>query len=385
MRRLVILTLALALPLGLMSCAEESLPTAPSEQSAASSSVDEYARSDIYPDYHSVLGRSSVNTLGKRNEGSGMFASPLFKLATAPNDDVLVADAGAGVATKDGFTDIALPGVTAISPLGRGSMWATTAGMDPMSNSGQAFYRVSQGKSRLLVDLFEIEETLNPDGNDPFDSNPFDVASLDGDAALVVDAGGNVLYRIDSEGNVDVVAVFPDELASTDNVKNLAGCPGSGSPLCNLPGAIPAQAVPTSVAIGPDGHFYVGELKGFPAPTGASNIWRISPGASWADCASSPDCEKVFDGGFTSIMDLAFGEDGTLYVAELDELSWFAVEFGGVGTGGTVNACDLTAPSCSVVAEGIPILTAITLERDETLWATKNALIPGLAEVIQIQ
>lgn len=383
MKRKLITTLALALPLVLMSCADESVPTAPASHSELS--IDEHVDAGDYPSYHSVLGaRSLSTTLGKRNRGTGTFATPLFGLATAPNDDILVADAGAGVATKNGFTDIALPGVTAVSPIGRGSMWATTAGTDVLDDTGQALYRVSKGKSHLIVNLFQIEAALNPDGNDPFDSNPYDVASLGGNAALVIDAGGNVLYRIDNQGGVEVLAVFPDEVVSTANAMDLADCPDSGAPLCGLPPAIPAQAVPTSVAIGPDGFYYVGELKGFPAPTGVSNIWRVAPDASWADCGSSPDCVKVFDGGFTSIIDLAFGADGTLYVAELDEKSWFAVEFGVGGEGGTINACDLSTTTCSEVAGGIPMLTAITLEKDGTLWATKNALIPGSGEVIQI-
>lgn len=47
---------------------------------------------------------------------------------------------------------------------------------------------------------------------------------------------------------------------------------------------------------------------------------------------------KVFDGGSTSIIDLVFGPDGDLYVAEMDELSWAAVEIFGAGAGGEVNA-----------------------------------------------
>jgi hypothetical protein len=128
-----------------------------------------------------------------------------------------------------------------------------------------------------------------------------------GDTALVADAAANDLLRVDTEGTVDVLAVFPNALASTANIKSLVGCPAGPPNICNLPPQIPAQPVPTSIAIGPDGWYYVGELKGFPAPTGASRIWRVAPWASWADCGNSDDCQVVFDGGFTSIIDLAFG------------------------------------------------------------------------------
>lgn len=344
---------------------------------------------------HAILGSGNFsnsalnNSFAKRNrsDNDDGFSGPLFDLATAPNGDILVADAGAGIATKKGSVHIPLPGVSSLSPIGNGAMWALEGLTgDPGSDTGQALYRVTKGKNKLISDLFEFEATENPDGAELIDSNPFDVQSLGGNAALVVDAGGNDLLRIDNQGNIEVVAVFPEELVSTENIKELFGCPESDADLCILPEMIPAQAVPTSVAIGPDGYYYVGELKGFPAPKDASNIWRISPDASGAMCGSSSDCELVFDGGFTSIIDLEFDSSGNLHVVELEENSWFALEFLDPEDllGGTINSCDLDAASCTELATGIPILTAITFGKDGTLWATKNALIPGLAEVIAV-
>ena len=368
----------------LISCSENSTkPTEITPEVEGQSLSKEYAPGVI-------LGINNPNTL-KDDQGnwpetvnSNGFSSPLFGLATAPNGDILVADAGAGIANINGSTDFPLPGVTDMSPLGRSSMWASTgAGADPTMDTGQALYRVSRGNTQLIVNLFAFEEANDPDGAG-VDSNPFDVQSLGGQAALVADAGANALLRVNNRGDVEVVATFPDELVSTENIKNLVGCPTEND-LCGLPPEIPAQAVPTSIAIGPDGHYYVGELKGFPAPTNASNIWRISPDASGAVCGSSPDCVKAFDGGFTSIIDLAFNDTGNLFVAELDEQSWFAVEALGGGVGGTINNCNISSVSCSEVATGIPILTAITFGKDEVLWATRNSLIPGSAEVIEIQ
>lgn len=317
----------------------------------------------------------------------GDFASPLFGLATAPNGDIVVADAGAGIAVRSGATEIPLPGVTDMSPIGRGSMWATEGltGM-PGDDTGQGLFRVSRGNVRRIADLFAFEAANNPDGADLIDSNPFDVHSLGGNAALVADAAGNDLLRVSNRGEIDVLAVLPDELVPTDNVKALLGCPAGPPGICGLPPEIPAQAVATSVAVGPDGHYYVGELKGFPAPVAESNIWRVSPDASDAACGSSSDCVKAFDGGFTSIIDLAFGPDGMLYVVELDEQSWFALELSPPGglVGGTINACDVDALTCAEVATGIPMVTAVTFGTDGTLWATKNALIPGAAEVVPI-
>jgi hypothetical protein len=73
-----------------------------------------------------------------------------------------------------------------------------------------------------------------------------------------------------------------------------------------LPG-LPTQAVPTSVAVGPDGWISVGQLTGAPFPAGGANVWRVPPdGGTPEICAT----------GFTTIIDLTFDNQGNLYVLE---------------------------------------------------------------------
>lgn len=317
------------------------------------------------------------------------FATPIFGLATAPDGSLLVADAGAGIVElRHGVGNLIaeLPGVTDVAPIGRSDMFATRGG-GPGLTTG-ALFRVSQGSTRLIADLYAFEADKNPHPV-AVDSNPFDVEVLNGGAALVADAGGNDLLIVDPGGRVDWIAVFPNEVVPTANIKSLVGCPAAPpdfADICGLPGAIPAQPVSTSVAIGPDGAYYVSELKGFPAPTGRSRIWRIEPGTRHANCATSTNCSVVAT-GFTSIVDLTFGPDGTLYVVELDEASWAAVEFGLGGLGGTVNACDPSSPSpwtCTVVATGLPMPIAATVDRRGTISVAINALVPGAARVIVV-
>lgn len=310
--------------------------------------------------------------------------APLFDLATVPNGDLLVADASVGITDIHGNVETVLPGITSIAPIGSGNMWATKGlSGDPGTYTGQALYKVNKHRTSVVADLYEFETNFDPDGAGA-DSNPYSVVALNSSEALVVDSGANDLLRVDNQGNIEVVAVFPVEPGSTQNIKELLGCPESGAGPCNFGPTIPTQAVPTSVVIGPDGYYYVGELKGFPAPAGESNIWKISPDATGAMCGSSPDCVKLFDGGFTSIIDMVFDKNGILYVAELDEKSWFAVEMVDAGVGGTISACDPETLDCDVIASGIPMLTAITFDKEGRLWATRNALIPGQAEVVEI-
>ena len=141
----------------------------------------------------------------------------------------------------------------------------------------------------------------------------------------MADAGGNDLLIVDNAGKIDWIATLPVELVSTANIKSLVGCPAGPPNICNLPPQIPAQPVATSIAIGPDGAYYVGELKGFPAPTGASKVWRIEPGTRHARCGTEPG---VHGGRERIHVDHRprLRQDGTLYVVEFDEASWFAVE-----------------------------------------------------------
>lgn len=315
----------------------------------------------------------------------GGLEGPVFKLDRAPNGDLLVADASAGVVVlDDGAVDatLALPGATSVAAIGSKSMWVTTTGTDTESDSGQALWRVSNGRARMVANLFTLE-AADPDGAG-VDSNPYDVAALGGGAALVVDAGGNSLHRVDNRGRAELVATFPDELLSTANFNDLAGCPPQ-APACATGGAtaIPGQSVPTSVVVGPDGAYWVGELKGFPAPTGQSGVWRIEPGATGVRCGVDPGCTRALD-GFTSIVDVTMGPDGRLYVSELDERSWAAVEIFGLVTGGTLNACDLATATCEEVATGIPVHTSVTFDRSGTPWVSRNALTPGGAEVVPL-
>lgn len=316
------------------------------------------------------------------------FSTPVFGLATAPDGSLLVADYTDGVVELRGGAGAvvaAIPNATDVAPLGRGSMFVLTGG--GAAPTAQTLFRVSEGRIAEVADLGAFEAAVNPDGGE-VDSNPFDVAALTGGSALVADAGANALLIVDARGNVDWVATLPDELVSTADLLDLLGCPDAPPPfadLCFLPPSIPAQGVATGVVVGPDGAYYVGELKGFPGPFGESRIWRIAPGTRHAHCGASAACSVVGD-GFTSIVDLNLGPDGTLYVTEMDEASFMAVELGFGGLGGTVNACTWSGGGldCDEVATGLPIPIATTVGKDGTLYAAIWSLVPGLAEVVAL-
>lgn len=135
--------------------------------------------------------------------------------------------------------------------------------------------------------------------------------------------------------------------------------------------------------MGPDGAYDVGELTGAPSVPGWSRLWRIEPGASHVVCPSGA-CKMIAD-GFTSIIDVAFGPDGWLYVVEYDENGWLSVVVGGPIAGGTVNRCDPSTGSCEVVASGLTLPSAITLDKWGGLWLLENNVIAPTVRRIDYQ
>jgi hypothetical protein len=313
------------------------------------------------------------------------FTTPIFGLA-AHGGVLFVADYGQGIVRIDQDTarlSVELPTVTDVAPILAGRMWALTSGRRGI------LYHVVHGQTRAVADLGAFEKAVNPDLGE-LDSNPFDLARIGGGRVLIADAGGNDVLLLNRQGRLRWVATLPNQNVSTGNVKDLVGCPDADpdfAGICDLPQRIPAEAVATSVAVGPDGAYYVTELKGFPAPLGKSRIWRIRPGVRHVRCrvaARGSGCSLVAD-GFTSIVDLTFGPDGTAYVVEIDEASWFAVEVTpDEMAGGTVNECDPTTWTCSELATGLNVPSAAAVTGSGDVYAVVHSLDPNRAKVVQL-
>lgn len=325
--------------------------------------------------------------------GSATISAPVFGLASSPDGSILAAETFSGITElRKGATSQVAPlfGVSGVAAIGRGDMLAVTWGGDPSHPDAQKLFRVSDGRIREIADLGLFEETVNPDqfwNPGPPDSNPFNIAQLNGGKALVADAAANAILIVDEAGRVDWVAVLTPQLVSTGPFKALIGCPNP-APECGLPPMIPAQPVATSIAVGPDGAYYAGELTGFPSEPGKSRIWRIEPGSRHVACPSAA-CTQVAT-GLTSIMSLAFGADGTLYAAEFDAAGWLAVEVASGGgplapvAGGTVRACNVSTGVCATLAGGLSLPAAVTTSKDGSVWVAENSSIPGAAHIHRV-
>ena len=133
-------------------------------------------------------------------------------------------------------------------------------------------------------------------GETVYDSDPHDLVPYRGGYA-VADAGANDVLLVSATARVSIAARLPtvDETAP-------AGALGPGSPAQT----IAAQAVPSSVTVGPDGALYVGVLRGLPGLPGSAAVYRIVPGQAPVAVVT----------GLTRVSDLAFTRAGNLLILE---------------------------------------------------------------------
>ena len=222
-----------------------------------------------------------------------------------------------------------------------GAAMAHTARMQP------------NGKWSVEADLGTFEITNNPAGG-PIDTDPFGILALPG-KQLVADAGGNDLLEIDANGKIQTLAVFPDQMAPA---------PGGG-------GMIPSEPVPTTVAVGPDGAYYVGQLTGFPFQPGSAKVYRVSPQGGTPTVAYS---------GFTNIISIAFGPDGSLYVLEISK--------NGLRSGNPLGALIKVLPDgtrTELAAGQLFMPGGLALASDGTIYVTNWSVLPGGGQVLRIQ
>jgi hypothetical protein len=208
----------------------------------------------------------------------------------------------------------------AIAP--NGDVWAVTGEGD-----ARLFLFREGHKRQEVADIGRYQKKQNKDpfnlADPPGQSNPFNLASMDDGSVLVADAANNSVVHVTRKGKITPVArVKPRTVPMPEGFDN-PDLPPAGTPL-------PSEAVTTSVAVGPDGAIYIGELRGFPGTPETSQIWKVRPGATDAVCKpNKPNkgaCTRFAD-GLTSIVALEMGRGGSLYAAELSKLSWLAAEF----------------------------------------------------------
>jgi hypothetical protein len=133
-------------------------------------------------------------------------------------------------------------------------------------------------------------------------------------------------------------------------------------------GQIPMNAVPTTVVRGPGGDLFVGQLTGFPFPIGGARVYRIEKGGD----------PEIYADGFTNIIDIAFGRDGSLYVLEIAHNSLLAEN----PEGAVIKVHP--AGAREIIADGLFFPGGLALGKKDELYVTNCGVCFDDGEVLRI-
>ncbi len=219
----------------------------------------------------------------------------------------------------------------------------------------------SGGTATSVASFGPYEAANNPDGGagaasggePPIDSDPYGVVAYNGGFA-VADAAANDVLFVNSAGQISLLAVLP-----------LISEPTPG-------GSVMAQPVPTSLAVGPDGALYVGELGGVGGPgagndVGDVNVYRIAPGGG---------TPTVFASGLTMIGSIAFDQAGRLLVMEIDTAGILDPSTG-LPAPGAIIRINADGSRTTLASAGLEFPLGITVARDGSVYASNFGVVPA--------
>jgi len=215
--------------------------------------------------------------------------------------------------------------------------------------------QVWKDRVRVAADLAAHEAETDEDGAGP-DSNPTGLLAT-GRGFVATDSGANTLVGTGRHGRVRTLAVLDS--------------PGTApNPFDPTAPDIDVQPVPTSVAVGPDGAFYVTELTGFPFVPGLSRIHRVVPGMP----------PTVYATGLTNVTDLAWYR-GELYAVQLADGGLLSAPPGELPTGSLLRVD--TGGDHETVAGPFPAPYGVAM-RHHKAYVTTCSVCPGAGAVMEV-
>jgi hypothetical protein len=272
-----------------VACVLPAAAAAAPRLSLVASGIDNPRHVALAPDgtlYVAAAGRAGGSCVGPRRAPTCIGYSGKILAIEPGGAKRTVARGLLSIGGQDGTFTVGPDGVS-VGPDGR--VFAIIASGPPRDVAGaprraqaQAgeLFRVLPRPLTSLASVDTFEWRHNSDGvRGDLNSDPYDVLALDG-RQIVADAGANAIVEVRGAA-VSLLAVIKG------------------------PGKV--QRVPTSLALGPDGAIYVGELAEG-AGTGRARVLRIP---------AQGGRPSVYATGFTAITGIDFGRDGSLYVTEL--------------------------------------------------------------------
>jgi hypothetical protein len=264
---------------------------------------------------------------------------------------VCAGDTGAVSRLWRGQQERVVEGLPSYAPFAMGASAGAIGPQDVAFDDGRGYVAIGlAGPPELRATLgehFGWIASFNGHGTVTWtvESNPNGLLEGEG-GDVVADAGSNTLLDVRDDGTISTLAVFPSRAQgrSTD-------------------------AVPTSVAEGPDDAYYVGELTGAPFAPGEARIWRVVPGHD----------PEVLCMGFSFVIDLDFDHAGNLYV--LEHASGPAGPFAG-----TPGRLLRVGSDCATteVATNLPAPTSVAIGPDGDAYVSINGTSAGTGAVVRI-
>jgi hypothetical protein len=195
------------------------------------------------------------------------------------------------------------------------------------------------------------------------DSDPYSFVPYHGGYA-VADAGADDLLFVSRTGKISVLAVLP-------TIRETAPPGTFGSSQTKTITAM-AQPVPDSVAVGPSGALYVGELGGTPFDVGKSSVYRVVPGHA----------PTVYARGLTSIGDIVFDRAGRLLVLEIDRkgLNDPGLKGSGPPASGAIIRVSANGTQSMVASTGLEFSTGIAVAHDGTVYVSNGGITSANAD-----
>lgn len=221
-----------------------------------------------------------------------------------------------------------------------------------------------------IADLASYELANNPDQGDVV-SNPA-AFLIDGNNFLVADGSGNDLLSLGTDGSNLSAVVLPRQTLTNPVF------PSSGEQLYapslgtsnSVPSQFEIQPVPTGVAKGPDGAYYVSQFTSFPFPEGEAKVYRVG----------SDGQPTVYADGFTQLADLAFDAEGNLYVLQNANQSIWK----GNLDGSLIKIAPDGTRTILLSGNGLESPSALTIGPDDAIYISNRSNNPEQGQVLRI-
>lgn len=312
-------------------------------------------------------------TAEKVGDALASYADTTGTFSTGPHDTAEGADGtiytvvglGASAEERDGLGGV----LTGVSPdFGKLLMLAEDGNWTEVADL--AAYEF---ENNVANDFYPNQETGEPDPEAPnLESNPYSVMAVD-DGVLVVDAGANAVFHVTADGTISTYAIFPAEMVEAPE---FLGLPPDTM--------IPMDAVPTSVAVGPDGAYYVSQLTGFPFPVDGAKVWRLEDLDGDGDVLEEGEM-TVYAEGLTAVVGIDFGPDGTLYAVEIAKNGLLAAEEAGPddveAVTGAIVAIAEDGSHTEVASAGLILPGGVAVADDGSLYVTNYSVFTDTGEM----